>query len=769
MKVFRTPSLVVLAAALIVSGFFVFNVNAVGDVTITRPSPEDLTIESTTFRPAIGSTLARNADAYYSIRSVSSLAETIPDVRWKITIEGPAGFIPNMVDLDEAGWKDPDETSIEIFHYPFAGSGTLVATGSCTNPDPVHDNGCATDTFDVDPNDNFTNVDKVRFNTSAPLGTYTIKRQLVDIDGPVSDELTVATIELTADLTTLEVGTGKPYTSIQAAIDDATSGDTIQVAAGTYTEPIQTLAACGNEPTSLCIDKPLTLRGDPGDASAGPGSNAPVLDGSSLDNGSAIALLRDGNPISNVTIEGFVIRNYTNPIWQGGVGSGVIAWNTDTSNIIVQDNSFEDLGWNGVLVGSDNDTVQSGWTVQNNVIDNAAYAGIELTNVTDSTVSGNVITVSNGNWDAGDSGVGIEIAVRDHQAGATTGGTNITVSGNTITGGGSGARAGINLLARAYNVAGTDAHLSGVTVSGNTVSGVTPRGIYAVAETRNAAATASIETLTITGNTISSNGSGLVVKDFVNGGGTSSHSGIAVNNNSITGNTIFGVNVENGNLVDATDNFWGAASGPNGDGDAVSGNVDFRPWLLEAGGATYDQTIALTEAGQWAIVSAPQLLSELPVIVDDGNGAVSILAYVGGQFIDSGDAAFDTDVVKPVSAFFVKPTNKAGMGFNYDPTPGPITKTLISGWNLIGTNNDGVVQDELSSIQNTEQVAGMLTLFAPDTYNARKESGFFTVWAPDANHDLNAYPISGLPDNSLSSYDGYWVNMSAAKDYSKIQ
>src|SRR3989344_6560916 len=192
----------------------------------------------------------------------------------------------------------------------------------------------------------------------------------------------------TAFAATINVPVDQP--TIQAAIAAAAPGDTIQVAAGTYSEPVQTLAACGFDPASYCIDKPLTLRGDPGDATEGPGVSAPVLDGTGLGNGSAIALLR-GGAIANVTIEGFEIRDYTNPVGQGGGGSGVIAWNTQASNVLVQDNMFENLGWNGVLVGSDNDTVQSGWTVESNIIVNAAYAGVELTNVTNSVVSDNGI------------------------------------------------------------------------------------------------------------------------------------------------------------------------------------------------------------------------------------------------------------------------------------------------------------------------------------------------------------------------------------------
>lgn len=198
---------IIFAAAFVVSGFFVSDTYAVEEVTLTNSS--DFTIDTTTFSPALGASLDRNSAAYYSVRSTSSSSDSILGVQWRITVEGPSALTPDVVDLDEVGWKDISPAfSLTIFHYPFATTATpgqLVATGSCADSDPEHSNTCTTDTFDVDPNDDFTNVDRVEFNASAPLGTYTIKRVLVDSEGnPISNELTVATVNVT-DALSLEV------------------------------------------------------------------------------------------------------------------------------------------------------------------------------------------------------------------------------------------------------------------------------------------------------------------------------------------------------------------------------------------------------------------------------------------------------------------------------------------------------------------------------------------------------------------------------------
>ena len=82
-------------------------------------------------------------------------------------------------------------------------------------------------------------------------------------------------------------------------------------------------------------------------------------------------------------------------------------------------------------------------------------------------------------------------------------------------------------------------------------------------------------TVEMTGSTISNNDDvGIYV---------CTNSTLEAHFNKIVGNTDFGVVNDGGGAVDATNNWWGANTGPSGfgpgDGDAVSNNVDFDPWL----------------------------------------------------------------------------------------------------------------------------------------------------------------------------------------------
>jgi len=78
--------------------------------------------------------------------------------------------------------------------------------------------------------------------------------------------------------------------------------------------------------------------------------------------------------------------------------------------------------------------------------------------------------------------------------------------------------------------------------------------------------------------------------------------------NNIVGNTDYGVRNDGGETVDAIYNWWGDDSGPSGfgpgDGDAVSDNVNFEPWL-EVQSVTQtveDETLDATEVADIQVV-----------------------------------------------------------------------------------------------------------------------------------------------------------------------
>jgi len=99
--------------------------------------------------------------------------------------------------------------------------------------------------------------------------------------------------------------------------------------------------------------------------------------------------------------------------------------------------------------------------------------------------------------------------------------------------------------------------------------------------------------------------------------------GITVNFNNIAANSFSGVRNEGGETLDATRNWWGDASGPSGEGlgqgDAVTGDVDFEPWL---GAAT---VTAKTETAINATIDAKDE-ADTEVAVN-GTATVTVVQY----------------------------------------------------------------------------------------------------------------------------------------------
>ena len=320
---------------------------------------------------------------------------------------------------------------------------------------------------------------------------------------------------------------GNPWLTIQHAVTTVSSGATINVAAGTY---------AGN----INITKSLTILGDPGNTDPGPGINAPIIDGGS-NPGSAFFI---ANGVSNVTIQGFEMRNFTSN--DNGVGNGISAWVGSTSNITIQDNYFHNLGWNGVLVGNDYSSNPSmwgdhtNWTIKGNILETFETYGFELTNTSNSSIENNIIH-SNATWNLAN--ICIMVDARRNESG-------IVIQGNQIDGQIWPGWPAVYVFANSFET--PNVNLNNVLIKDNIVS-------------------------------TSSTSAQIYVYNY---SGTGTVTGVQVHNNSFPTNLApFGLKSNTPASIDAIGNWWGNVTGPNntttnpsGTGNAVSDNVIYSPW-----------------------------------------------------------------------------------------------------------------------------------------------------------------------------------------------
>ena len=149
-----------------------------------------------------------------------------------------------------------------------------------------------------------------------------INRSIYFVNGKKRDFITVLAFLLfaafcmpicVAEPTTWTVGpSGCDFTSIQAAINAANWGDTVEVHSGTYYENVRV------------VNKKLTLRG------VDTGGGKPVVDAGGT--GRAISLFEDG-----ITVEGFYITNSSDRlagIFVGAFSDINIKGNTVSNNWI---------------------------------------------------------------------------------------------------------------------------------------------------------------------------------------------------------------------------------------------------------------------------------------------------------------------------------------------------------------------------------------------------------------------------------------------------
>ena len=198
---------------------------------------------------------------------------------------------------------------------------------------------------------------------------------------------------------TVDDSGGADYTSIQEAVNNASGGDIIQVAAGTYSEHV-------------VVNKSVTLQGEC--------NSTTIIDGNG--SGNIIEVTADG-----VTIEGFRIQNGSAGIY------------TVSSHNTFSDNTIADMtGQNGANNTADYGIGEAG----------GVSSGIYLSNTRNNTLIHNIITNTTGGtggvggrWGAGGAGGAGGKSSGIHLLNSTEN----TITGNTISKmtGGTGNTAGV--------------------------------------------------------------------------------------------------------------------------------------------------------------------------------------------------------------------------------------------------------------------------------------------------------------------------------------
>jgi hypothetical protein len=354
------------------------------------------------------------------------------------------------------------------------------------------------------------------------------------------------------------------YSTIQAAINGVSGGDTINVEPGTYNE-------------NLTVNKPLTLNGvkagiaatDPSRASAAAVSGASAIGESEIVGALTISS-------SNVTIDGFDVTNGTNNF--------DINLNGSYGDYTIKNDIIRDSGYGILLNGTDLSTASV--ITDNAIVDNNLGPqghGISAQSVTKNlTISGNYFA---GNYNGGGNSESVNFY------GVPGGGSyhsNITIEGNT-----------------AYDSSFVFGSLNGLVMTGNDIE---------MADTYDSTAifiAGDVHDATISSNTLKGTSrSFFIAPDFF--GIPAASSDITLHTNQLLGATT-GVDVDSvdGRYVgtlDATGNWWSDISGPqdlvsgdgsitdtnSGSGTAAKGAVAYFPWCTDASCAQNNNEIAPT-------------------------------------------------------------------------------------------------------------------------------------------------------------------------------
>jgi hypothetical protein len=406
---------------------------------------------------------------------------------------------------------------------------------------------------------------------------------------------------------TLDVGPGETYTTIQAAIEAANTGDTINVAAGTYNEAIvvnKAVSIIGAGGSAVTIIDGAGLSGTDTlvDITAGSGTtrlegfsliNAPI----SADNRFAITSKSTSTDAIHTVTQCVIEGNGCSDDWDDW---GFWSYNSN-AEVIFTYNTINNIGNNALLfetslgsvtVGYNDFTLSAGAVP---AIFSMSYGTLEVPDnvTTKQWIHHNSIDANGGNGIVFASAIGLG-GYNERQYGKYT---DVEITDNEITNVGASNK-GIQLETDGDNGGFDDPLISNNSISAaNPAETGTSRGIRLLGTVTNA---------DISGNTISgfyrgiyqsgtwgqsiyATGTEVTNNDFIdNSRGIEIDGGsLSANTNNFTDNTEYGVINNTVDMVDATLNWWGHATGPeqattnpNGLGDEVSDYVNYTPWYL---------------------------------------------------------------------------------------------------------------------------------------------------------------------------------------------
>lgn len=224
--------------------------------------------------------------------------------------------------------------------------------------------------------------------------------------------------------------------------------------------------------------------------------------------------------------------------------------------------------------------------------------------------------------------------------------------------------------------------------------------------------------ISVTRNTVQDNETGILVR--------SSAGGVVVNYNNVDGNTELGLENTDGGTLNALYNWWGHAIGPHHDTrnpggqlNAVTGNVDFSPWLYKpheqfahdapclAGSVVLANEAEEIEpgsyAGGWNSFSTPITLdasantvSELLALVAAGNLSILRaqrfdLVTQQWELVIINNSVYGEDYqIKPGEGFYIQVQSKGSLPILVATAiTSPPMRDLVAGWNLIGLSSPG--------------------------------------------------------------------------------